>query len=143
MPLWQATQSVARPAYYDRAAIPTIGQYNAAVAPHASTVRVQYSPAYPFAAFIENCTLLVRRNSVAAPLGRVAIQATIIPFFGGSTTLSIVRMFDNTVEATKQDSQNTIGYMAYGDTLYIVTSDGGTGGTVEYLGSYKGTEFLY
>lgn len=143
MPRWYTGRDVARPAYYDREAIPCLGFSNVGVGPHANIIRVSYGPAFPYAAFIETMITTLQRNVAAAPVGLVNAYWELVPFFGGSTIIDSEAFTDNTVGYRLNQVISQLGYMAYGDLLQFRTFDLGTGGSVGYLGSFKGTEFLY
>jgi hypothetical protein len=143
MPLWQPSKALARPDYYDRDAIPQFITYQNTVAPHGLTVRASYSPAFPFAAFIENMVARMTRVTAAAPAASMNLYADFVPFFGGTARIFWLFTVDNTLFAGYTFNGNSFGYMAYGDTLTLSTGDASTGGTVSFLASEKGTEFLY
>lgn len=143
MPLWQPTTAVARPAYFDRDPIPVNPSFYGIIPPHGFTTQATYTPAFGYAAFIEEMVLTVVRTNVAAPAGVVNDWIIFLPFFGGY--MYPVFLYD--VLATAFDSRqlnvSSFGYMAYGDTLAINTSDVSTGGFMLHNLAVKGTEFLY
>lgn len=134
---------IARPAYYDRQPVNVIGSYQALVAPHAVVTRWSYSPAFPFAAFIETVNVLTMRISAAGPLGISQATIAFAPFTGGSANIVNALLSSNTVGQTTAIPLSSLGYMAYGDTVSATTQSSDTGGTVFYVASFKGCEFVY
>lgn len=143
MPLWQPANAIARPAYYDRDAIPISMQYNQIIAPAASTVRATYSPPFGYAAFIEVSTMLILRFTAAAPASQANDQLRLNPFYGGVVIVAINLLNSNVIGDQRQAVITSYGYMAYGDVMDAVTFDGSVGGTMQHGVFMKGTEFLY
>lgn len=144
MPQIFTTSEIARPQYYDRQPIPVVASFlSSGTVPHAATIRASYSPAFPYAAFIEAITLQVIRQAVAAPNGYQEAFVFFLPYFGGTYQLLPCTLYSNVIGAVAQQNMSDYGYMAYGDTLQLKTSDNGTGGSGAYSTLLKGTEFLY
>ena len=143
MPLWQPMDAIARPAYYDRDAIPVFMNYNASVGPHGSTLRASYTPPFAYAAFIESLYMLGMRSGAAAPVGFTDASFRLTPFYGGTVIVSYLIWNNNTLYFQEKMALTSYGYMAYGDVIDFRTSDGSTGGTTIYALAMKGTEFLF
>lgn len=143
MPLWQPMDAIARPAYYDRAPIPIIVQYSGVVAPHAPTTRASYTPPDGFANFLETMYLFERRQTAAAPGSSVVSYVELLPFYGGSGVI-LQNYFESGLVALQPATMlSNYGYIAYGDTIRLVTFDSSIGGSIQYQLALKGTEFLY
>lgn len=143
MPLWQPANAIARPAYYDRDAIPVTMEYNQIVAPHAAVVRVSYSPPGGYAAFVEVVTMLLLRSSAAGAANPANDQVRLNPFYGGVVIVAINFMQSNVISDQRTAIVTSYGYMAYGDVLDGLTYDSSVGGTMQHAIFMKGTEFLY
>lgn len=143
MPLWQPTQSVARPAYYDRDAIPMILVGSFSGGPHVATVRATYTPAFLLACFVEVGYLSMVRSTVAGVVVQAGVYIEYLPYFGGSQIILNDAYISNVINFPQINQLSQFGYMAYGDTIRIVTFNSDTGGTINHYGSLKGTEFLY
>lgn len=137
------TEQIARPVYYDRQPVPAFASYSAGLGPHGFTVRATYSPAYPYAAFIENCYVSVQRTGAAAAVFRAYTSILFTSFLGPSGFMGLSSITDNVVNHWEHFNQSDVGYMAYGDMIQIGTENGDTGGVVAFNGTIKGTEFLY
>lgn len=127
----------ARPAYYDRnATVVTLSYYAAGLAPHASTTRWTTTIASGYKAFVENGLTTSRRQTAAGTLGDVLNQQKIV---STPTDTFIVPgyMYNNTVNYVERQIVSTQFTLVAGDTFYAVTSDNGTGGTVEYVNSAR------
>lgn len=143
MPLWQPTNAISRPVYYDRIPVPVLANAGVAVAGHATVVRWSYAPPTSYAAFIESIYSQVSRVAVGAPSATANDTFNFLPFFGGTDPIMINSLFDLAALSTQQITLTSFGYMAYGDALEFTTQDGSTGGLVFHAGYFKGTEFLY
>jgi len=143
MPQVYQVSEIARPAYYDRQPISQIPNYNGIVGPHGTTVRVSYSPAFRLAYFIESSLAQVQRITAASAMDVAQTAVIYNPFQGGSIQISAAILYNNAVRALIQQQLTQFGYMAYGDTISITTFDLSTGGTCQFLGFIKGTEFVY
>lgn len=144
MPQIFTTSEIARPQYYDRQPVPIVASFlSSGVVPHALTTRASYSPAYPYAAFIEAITLQVIRQSAAAAQSYQEAFVFFLPYYGGTYQLLPCTGYSNVPGNVTQQNMSDYGYMAYGDTLQLKTSDPSTGGTGSYSVLLKGTEFLY
>lgn len=143
MPRWYPTRELARPVYYDRDAIPIIATYVGLVTPHTFTTRATYTPAFPFAAFIEVLMTFAFRVTAATTPSAVSSFWDFLPFYGGTARLDWNYFEANTAGYQLVHQLTSFGYMAYGDTIRYTTNDSSTGGTIYFLGSMKGTEFYY
>ena len=128
--------AVARPAYYDRGATSVYGLYFATVGPHASATRFTYTCPANRKTFIEAANIHVIRMTAAT-----LVQAYGV-YVGTSTTRAMeTYSIINTVNAYERQVPGTQLTIYAGGTYYGVTYDGSTGGTVEYLQQFNGTEF--
>lgn len=143
MPLWQPQSAVARPAYYDREPAPVTCAYSATHIPHGGTVRATYSPPVGFAAFMETGTVLIRRAAVAAPAQAAAFEVDYLPSGGGSVIVAFLPFILNVVGDNAILPTGVFGYMAFGDTIQLLTFDFSVGGSLQFTGAIKGTEFLF
>lgn len=143
MPLWQPSNAIARPAYYDRDPIPAIANYADQIPPAGSTVRASYIPPNGYAAFIEAMFLFTYRGVVAAAPSIVQFYVNFRPFTGGVYRVAQVQQNTNVLFEDKTLVSGNFGYMAFGDQIDLITFDGSTGGQQAFGGTVKGTEFLY
>lgn len=143
MPRWYPTRELARPVYYDRDAVPVYANVNATFTPAGATVRASYSPAYPFAAFMETIYLSIRRDAAASAALFDQAFVNFYPYYGGNTRIVTVERWDNVLNVVDKAVVTSYGYMAYGDSLQIYTYSGSIGGSVAIFASIKGTEFYY
>jgi hypothetical protein len=143
MPLWQPTQAVARPEYYDRIAVGVLADYSAVVAPHAVVTRWTYTPPGDYAAFVESCNLFAYRLTAAAGAVLATGRLEFLPFYGGTYLVTASVVATGLANDSDRRTVTSLGYMAFGDTLRFTTQDASVGGTVLWQGSFKGTEFLY
>jgi len=129
--------------YYDRKAVSIPGEYiGNTVAPHAATVRRTYTCPPDRKAIVELIELEVVRISVAAPVGIAQAYALFTPAAGTpANTVLVARIRTNVAEDMDSGELQTAFSMHEGDRLDLMTIDLSTGGTCQYLLSFKLTEF--
>lgn len=120
-----------------------IAGYQSLLGPHAVTTRWTYTPPFRFAAFVEVANVFVMRIGVTAVLAISQATLVFLPFYGGTANIVNAMLSNNTTGEFTSVPISSLGYMAYGDTLRFDTQTGDTTGTCIYLGSFKGSEFLY
>jgi hypothetical protein len=130
-----------RPAYYDRnPTLPNQRFGQNAVAPHGLTTRFTYTVPSARKAFLGALYAHVFRVTAGAPVGLVVCTVT---HTNGANIANLVdfAFTDNTLLAQRQVAYGSSDVMVAGDTLVLQTSDGSTGGTVDYRIDSKITEF--
>lgn len=143
MARWYQTSEIARPEYYDRQPIPVFCAYSNVVAPAGGTIRATYTPPANYAAFVEVVSLSIRRATAAAPAQAAAFYLNFLPFYGGSFIVLFVTFDSNVVGDVRGDTLSSLGYMAFGDSINLTTFDFSVGGTLQFTGAAKATEFVY
>lgn len=130
-----------RPAWYDRAPAIAFNVYEAVIAPAGSTVRFTYTVPTAKKAYCEQGTVWLRRVTVAAPVGRADCRFVYTPSGGGANALVMAVIYGNVADAADRDALSSAFIMLAGDVMQFYTSDASTGGTVDFFGSLKATEF--
>jgi hypothetical protein len=137
-----AGKFLARPQFYDRNPAHDILTYEGnGVAPHAATQRDTYTVPTGKKAFIGAAEVEVVRQTAASTAGRATIYIRVTPYGGSGTVLIVVGTWKN---AVGDDARLSIGQsicLYAGDVVDIYTSDGSTGGTVDYRGKVHLTIF--
>lgn len=129
-----------RAAYYDRNASTIVNTAsNFAVAPHALTQRWSYTVPAGRKAYFESSSSLVHVVTVSAPNGQRSAKLRI----NTGTLASLMRndLYNNTVDASSTQNSGQLGLALAGHILDFADSDLGTGGTVDFVGEAKFTEF--
>lgn len=135
-------QGLARPTYYDRNAIPQARSYSqGAIAPHAQTQRWTYTVPAGKKAFIEEIFGQVRRETAAAPVGRIDIQVIYVPVTGSSMFIALPIIYTNVVGDQQTEFPPQLGLMVAGDLIHGDTEDTSTGGTAAFVAAIKFVEF--
>ncbi|MGE0136104.1 MAG: hypothetical protein AB7L91_19060 [Dehalococcoidia bacterium] len=132
-----------RPAYYDRNPSSMSLYYNGVgVAPHGSTTRGSYTVPSGKRARVEFAASRVVRASEAAAAGTIESQ-TGYQLGANGTAIAFVRTTTNTVGDFAHDAKAAGVTLVPGDMALLSTSDGSTGGTVNYNLSERILEFDY
>lgn len=135
-------QGLARPAYYDRNAVPKVLSYaQGAIAPHVQTQRWTYTVPAGKKAFIEEIFAQVRRESVAAPAVRIDVQITYAPVSGSNMFIGLPIIYTNNVGDQETEFPPQLGLLVAGDLIHGDTEDTSTGGTAAYVVAMKFIEF--
>lgn len=129
-----SSYAVARPAYYDRNATSSYATYDVILAPATNTTRWTTTVAAGKKLLVEQAISQVYRITAATVVGNYGAQIWHVgQLFHTSSSSS------NSVGLQYQ-TQTTGGVTLYaGETMYAVTYDTSTGGTVSMLMNYKGT----
>lgn len=128
----------ARAAYYDRNAASVLQSYLATVGPHAATQRWSYTVASGKKLQVEITGTRIYRITAAAPVGWTQADITVV---SGATTavLSEKYVVDNSLTVVYDDIRSMATTVYAGESIAANTVDVGTGGTVQYWLSAKGT----
>jgi len=133
---------ISRPAWYDRNPEPGWGVYfAAAVAPHALTTRWSYTVPTGKKTFLEAILCWLMRAGAAATVGRVY---ALIQYLEGGVSgpyLAYASIRTNSVGDGDSGNLGQSIIMVAGDIIRCQTSDGSTGGAVDYNTGFKATEF--
>src|SRR5947208_14968700 len=127
-----------RQEYYDRnvAVNPTSAYSAAAVGPHATTQRINYTTPTATKTFLSIVSMVQLRTTVATTVGKTRIYmqiAGVIVFLAQTFNIAV---------ATTDKSQQTLNHlMVAGNSVQIVTDDASVGGAVDYDGAILGFEF--
>lgn len=134
--------AVARPAYYDRNAASSILGYSADIAPHGATTRATYTGAAGKKTYVEYALSACRTSNVGTVSGR---RFGIIRITDATTATCDIARVDgasslvaNTVVSDKCQGMPTI---YAGETVTMITTDGTTGGTIDWVLNAKMTTF--
>jgi len=106
------------------------------IAPHGTTARWTYTVPVNKKALVSSLFIKVKRRAAAGPASYPAITINL----DGNLYLG-VGIFENTVSAKEEASMYGQLYMTAGQVIEMNTSDGSTGGTVDYEGYSVITEF--
>ena len=133
--------AVARPAYYDRTAVSVVQNYSAILAPHAQTTRWTTTVAAGRKMNVELANVRMVTASAATVKGNYNYAAIYI--VSGAVTFSLCDLIhpSNTVNAPVYFQMSGVPTLYAGETLYAVTADDSTGGTVQYLEAAKATDY--
>lgn len=136
-----SSYAVARPAYYDRAAVSTSQSYGADTAPHATTTRFTTTVAAGTKLIVEIAQAFTLTTSVAAPAAR-GFSSVVVN--AGGTSVDLARV-DQIQLATSQVATQQLIPLAVtiyaGETVTGSTFNGSTGGTLFHVVAYKGTTY--
>lgn len=136
------TQAVSRPAFFDRNPGPKTSMYSAGgVAPHASTTRWSYTVPVGRKAWVDSMWIQVDRAAAGTTAGVVAANLNYVPNGGTVGVFGQGWLFNNAVGAVNQVVAEQFGYLGAGDVLSSTTSDGSTGGSIDYTIAAKYTEY--
>lgn len=141
MPIWQPTQAIARPVYYDREQASVAQGFDVLTGQHAATVRSAYAVPEGRSAFIETIWGLIIRVGVPSVPDFYVITFTFTPYGGSAITIEQLAATGATLQTIGPHSTTQFGYMAAGDVFRATTEDDSTGGQAFYRGSFKGIEF--
>ena len=128
----------ARSAYYDRNATSVFQSYLATVGPHAGTQRWSYTVASGKKLQLEIAGTRIYRITAAAPVSWTQADISIV---SGATTaiLSEKYVFDNSLTVVYDDIRAMAVTVYASESIAANTIDVGTGGSVQYWLSAKGT----
>ena len=131
----------ARSAYYDRNAVSVVQNYSAILAPHTQTTRWTTTVAAGRKMNVELANVRVVTITAATVKGIYCYASIYI--VSGSVTFSLCDLLhpSNTVNAPVYFQMSGVPTLYAGETLYAVTSDDSTGGTVQYLAAAKATDY--
>jgi len=133
-----SSYAVARPAYYDRNSASNTQEYVATVAPHAGTNRFSYTVASGKKMQLEFALAAMYRATAAAAVGQYS--AIVFVQVGTNTPrIAYIDSVKNTVDKTEQTTSLGSVTIYAGESLSGYTSDGSTGGTVQYVIQAKAT----
>lgn len=132
--------AVARPAYYDRDAVSTMGSYDlGGITPHSETIRITTTVASGKKLLIETMYLSFRRQGAATTSGGITVASYAI----GATSSAVMPRIDGTSNTINLAftivSQSFTIFAA--ERLDIQTSDFSTGGTMAFSLGFKGVTF--
>ena len=133
--------AVARPIYYDRAAVPKVLAYNATVAPHGQTTRASYTVPTGKKAFIESLFAFIQRASAATAAGNQFGIIGYTPSGGAYADIAAPVVQSNALGTSQALTLTNFGMMVAGDVIFLQTVDNSTGGTGWHLQSCKFNEF--
>ena len=83
------------------------------------------------------------RSVAGAPSNLCLGYVRLLPYYGGTFDVSLMSFNINVSGNAESLVVTNYGYMAYGDTVQMLTADFSTGGTVLWNLALKGTEFIY
>jgi hypothetical protein len=133
--------AVARPAYYDRAAITKNLAYGAAnVAPHANTTRFTYTVPAGRKMFVESACVASFRDTAAAVVGQ---QFMNVVMYDGTTYCNLIANYYYTTAlgAVQNQILGNSATVYAGHQVIGATWDFSTGGTQDLRLSVKGSEY--
>jgi len=132
--------AVARPAFYDRNAASAVAVYLAQTGPHAVTTRWTYTVASGKKLNVEVTPCRILRQTVAAPVGLVAVEVQLTS--GASLLVMLSNYMTDNVPNVPYQKDSSASYTMYSsETLTSVSVDISTGGVVQYSITMKGTLF--
>lgn len=130
----------ARPNYYDRNATTTVLSYTATIAPHAYTVRFTNTVATGRKLLVEQGQARILRSTAATVSGDITTEIVVISG-GSSLYISNGYVNSNTLYSPQYNYVYSQFTVYAGEELRAATSDGSTGGTVQYILSTKATTY--
>jgi len=128
--------AVARPNYYDRNSISTYQSYDAGASPHSGTTRWTTTVAAGKKLQVEQAIVGYYVTVVGTVAGNYGSQLYVV-----GQILATVGAATNVVGANTYVNPPGIITIYGGETLYAVTYNFTTGGTVNHLTNFKGTTF--
>ena len=133
--------ALGRPSYWDRNPVTVVQNYSDVLAPHAQTTRWTTTVAAGRKMNVELANVRVVTTTVATTKG--AYNYASIYIVSGAVTFSLCDLLlpTNTVNAPVYFQMTGVPTLYSGETLYGVTSDNSTGGTVQYLVAAKATDY--
>ena len=138
----QYNGQTARPTPGDRAPISRGTSYaSLGIAPHVITQRFLYTVPAAKKFSLGFATVEALRATAAAPVGQVAAQVRTTTLQPTTNYPAAVRTLDNTVGSAARISSAPTLVLVAGESVDGVTEDVSTGGTMNYLLSYQGTEY--
>ncbi len=119
--------------FYDRnTLIRALAYQNSALAPHGITVRATYTVPAAKKAVITQIDFTWGRQTAAAPVGDVFLQAT-VTVNGVTAEIAGLYVRDNTLFNWKNQNVPAQIWLNAGDIINLSTFDGSTGGTGYYV----------
>jgi len=133
---------IARPAWYDRNPIQIVADFESwSAGPHTVTDRLTYTVPAGKRALLELAQVKLYRVTAATTAGIARIILALTPSGGSTEYILEAHIRGNTVgDKDSAEIASALILMA-GDALVLKTVDPSTGGTIDYVGSYKITEF--
>ena len=132
-----SSYALGRPSYYDRTPVATAGSFSNILGPHALTSRWSITASATQKIFFDSGIVVATRYTAATVLG--AAGATIDTPFGN--TITVAYLLSNTVGTQYQSSLAGSLLVLPGATVYGMSFDGSTGGTVNYYNYVHGIAF--
>lgn len=140
MRVFQVQQS--RPDWYDRNAVERGGSFTGgAVAPHATTARFTYTVPSGKKFLLEAAVANIVRSAAAAVAGTIECFVRVLLQAATSTYAPFSTELRNGVGDGVQQTESLQLVCLAGTSVTGFTGDSSTTGTVNYVVSYKGTEF--
>lgn len=128
-------------AFYGRNPLRIFKGYQAfGVAPHGTVVRATYTVPLGRRAVVTSCVLHVNRVTVAAPVGQ-AVSAVELNQGGLTQYVAKMILYDNAVGANKDLPLSGEIWLTENDFIRLVTIDGSTGGTCDYILTLNAMEY--
>lgn len=134
----------AREDYFDRNATTRVDGGNVeSAAPHAQTERFSRTISADRKGFLESGHMVVHRETAATAPGRARARLVVDPVGFTEATFLVATLYDeeNAVGDRIERNMGAAGFLGEGDVVRGLTSDTGTGGTVDYVLATKVTLF--
>ena len=136
-----SSYAVARPAYYDRAAVSTSQSYGADTAPHVTTTRFTTTVAAGTKLIVEIAQAFTLTTGVATVSGR-GFSQVLVNSGGNSVDLARIDQIQLTTSQAATQQLIPLSLTVYaGETVVGQTSNGSTGGTLFHVVGFKGTTY--
>ena len=132
-----SSYALGRPAYYDRNPTAVAGSFSNILGPHALTVRWTITASATQKIFFDSGITVVTRYTAATVLGNVG--TSIDTPFGNTITIAFV--FSNTLGTQTQSSLAGSLLVLPGASVYGMSFDTSTGGTIYYFNYVHGIAF--
>lgn len=127
--------------WYDRSPVLVAEYALARIAPHSNTIRATHTVSSGKLLIISSIEMGITRATAAGTPGSAQFFLRYVPAGGSSTILQAIEWFSNTLDVNRTAHIGQGLIFEEGDKLDLTTSDGSTGGTIEYWGHIMGMEF--